>query len=155
MIIQVYAYEDWFRLRNVNWNHLVKEHCLYHKNKTNIQRFATIESLLPSIVSIREKLSHDLLNLDIDEGLRIESTKNRKKVFINKRTSGCYVLQIYSDITNVSEFKFYRNINHIHTLIDNIFGKEYYVSLYWITIDLFSKYIRLIVETPDQDSDNI
>ena len=85
---------------------------------------------MPSTVSIRKKLSHDLLNLDIDEGLRIESTKNRKKLFINKRTSRCFILQIYSEITNVSEFKFYRDINHIHTLIDNIFGKEYYISLY-------------------------
>jgi hypothetical protein len=85
---------------------------------------------LPSIVSIRKKLSHDLLNLDIDEGLRIESTKNGKKLFINKRTSRCFILQIYSDITNVSEFKFYRDINHIHTLIDNTFGKEYYISSY-------------------------
>ena len=85
---------------------------------------------MTSTVSIRKKLSHDLLNLDIDEGLRIESTKNRKKLFINKRTSGCFVLQIYSDKTNVSEFIFYRDINHIRTLINNIFGKEYYVSLY-------------------------
>jgi len=82
------------------------------------------------MLSVRKKLSHDLLNLDIDEGLRIESNKDRKKMFINKRTSGCFVLQIYSDITNVSEFKFYRDINHIHRLIYNIFGKEYYVSLY-------------------------
>lgn len=71
-----------------------------------------------------------MLNLDIDEGLRIESTKNRKKLFLNKRTSGCFVLEIYNDITNVSDFKFYRDINPIHALIDNIFGKEYYFSLY-------------------------
>ena len=85
---------------------------------------------MPSTVSIRKKLSHDLLNLDIDEGLRIESIKNRKKLFINKRTSGCFVLEIYYDITNVSDFKFYRDINPIHALIDSIFEKEYYVSLY-------------------------
>ena len=85
---------------------------------------------MPSIVSVRKKLSHDLLNLDIDEGLRIESTKNRKKLFINKRTSRCFILQIYSEITNVSEFKFYRDIKPIYALIDKIFGKEYCVSLY-------------------------
>lgn len=51
-------------------------------------------------------------------------------MYINKRTSGCYVLEICSHLTDKSEIRFYRDINHIHTLIDNIFGKEYYVSLY-------------------------
>jgi hypothetical protein len=82
------------------------------------------------MLSVRKKLSNTLLNLDIDEGLRIKSTKNRNKMFINKRTSGCFVLQIYHDITNISEFKFYRDIKPIYALIDKIFGKEYCVSLY-------------------------
>lgn len=99
-------------------------------NKINIQRFTTLESPLPSMLSVRKKLSNTLLNLDIDEGLRIESTKNTIKMFINKRTSGCFVLQISQDITNISEFQFYRDIKPIHSLIDDIFGKEYCVSLY-------------------------
>jgi hypothetical protein len=82
------------------------------------------------MLSVRKKLSNTLLNLDIDEGLRIKSTKNRNKMFINKRTSGCFVLQISQDIINISEFKFYRDIKPIHALIDDIFGKEYCVSLY-------------------------
>jgi hypothetical protein len=80
---------------------------------------------------VSKKLSHELLNLDIDEGVRIESTKNtKKKMYINKRTSGFFILEIYSDLTEMSEIKFYRDIKHIHKLIDDIFGREYSVTIY-------------------------
>jgi hypothetical protein len=80
---------------------------------------------------VSKKLSHELLNLDIDEGVRIESTKNtKKKMYINKRTSGFFVLEIYSDLTEMSKIKFYRDIKHIHKLIDDIFGREYSVTIY-------------------------
>jgi hypothetical protein len=80
---------------------------------------------------VSKKLSHELLNLDIDEGVRIESTKNTmKKMFINKRTSGLFVLEICSDLTDMSEIRFYRDIKHIRKLIDDIFGREYSVSIY-------------------------
>ena len=80
---------------------------------------------------VSKKLSHELLNLDIDEGVRIESTKNtKKKMYINKRTSGFFVLEICSDLTNMSEIRFYRDIKHIHRLIDDIFGREYSVTIY-------------------------
>lgn len=80
---------------------------------------------------VSKKLSHELLNLDIDEGVRIESTKNTKKrMYINKRTSGSFVVEIYSDLTDMSEIKFYRDIKLIHKLIDDIFGREYSVTIY-------------------------
>jgi hypothetical protein len=80
---------------------------------------------------VSKKLSHELLNLDIDEGVRIESTKNtKKKMYINKRTSGFFVLEICSDLTEMSEIRFYRDIKHIHKLIDDIFGREYSVTIY-------------------------
>lgn len=81
---------------------------------------------------VSKKLSHELLNLDIDEGVRIESTKNtkKKKMYINKRTSGFFVLEICSDLTDMSEIRFYRDIKHIHKLIDDIFGREYSVTIY-------------------------
>jgi hypothetical protein len=80
--------------------------------------------------SLSKKLSHELSNLDIDEGVRIESTKNRKKMYINKRTSGFFVLEICSDLTKISEIRFYGDIKHIHKLIDNIFGRDYSVTIY-------------------------
>ena len=87
---------------------------------------------MPSIISVSKKLSNELLNLDIDEGIRIESTKYRnKKLYINKRTSGCFVLEIaYPDLTNKTEIRFYRDIKHVLRLIDDIFGKEYSVTIY-------------------------
>ena len=109
---------------------LLEEHDPYNIDKIKIQRLVRRELSLPSIVSVSKKLSHELLNLDIDEGVRVESTKSGIRMYINKRTSGCYVLEICSQLTDKSEIGFYRNINHIHKLIDKIFGKEYYVSLY-------------------------
>jgi hypothetical protein len=83
-------------------------------------------------VSVSKKLSHKLLTLDIDEGIRIESIKNRKKkMYINKRTSGCFVLEIInSDSTDMTEIRFCNNVKYIHKLIDSIFGKEYSVTIY-------------------------
>lgn len=87
---------------------------------------------MPSIVSVSKKLSRELLTLDIDEGIRIESTKNRKKrMYINKRTSGCFVLEItYPDSTDMTEIRFCSDIKYIHKLIENIFGNEYSVTVY-------------------------
>ncbi len=88
---------------------------------------------MSSIVSVSKQLSHKLLTLDIDEGIRIESTKNRKKkkMYINKRTSGCFVLEItYPDSTDMTEIRFCSDIKYIHKLIENIFGNEYSVTIY-------------------------
>jgi hypothetical protein len=79
---------------------------------------------------VSKKLSHELLNLDIDEGVRIESTKNTKKMYINKRTSRCFVLETCSGLTNKSQIRFYSDIKHIHKLIHDIFGREYFVTIY-------------------------
>jgi hypothetical protein len=52
-------------------------------------------------------------------------------MYINKRTSGCFVLEIINkDSTDMSEIRFCSNIRDIHNLIDNIFGKEYSVTIY-------------------------
>jgi len=87
---------------------------------------------MPSTVFLSKKLSQELLNLDIDEGIRIESNKNIKcKVYINKRTSGYFVLELeHTNSTKINEFKFYRDIKPIHRLIDKIFGKKYSITIY-------------------------
>ena len=87
---------------------------------------------MPSTVFLSKKLSQELLNLDIDEGIRIESNKNIKcKVYINKRTSGYFVLELeHTNSTKINEFKFYRDIKSIHRLIDKIFGKKYSITIY-------------------------
>ena len=87
---------------------------------------------MPSSLFLSKKLSQELLNLDIDEGIRIESNKNTECImYINKRTSGYFVLEIEDlDSTHSKEFKFYRDIRPIQRLIDMIFGKQYSIIIY-------------------------
>lgn len=84
------------------------------------------------MLSLSKKLSHELSNLDIDEGVRIESNKiKNRKIYINKRPSGCFVAElVYSNPINMTEIRFFLDIKHISKLIDNIFGKEYSVTIY-------------------------
>ncbi|MGB7935812.1 MAG: hypothetical protein WCF21_04230 [Nitrososphaeraceae archaeon] len=84
------------------------------------------------MLSLSKKLSHELSNLDIDEGVRIESTKiKNRKMYINKRSSGCFVAElVYSNPINMTEIRFYVDVKQIHKLIDNIFGKQYSVTIY-------------------------
>ena len=84
------------------------------------------------MLSLSRKLLHELSDLDTDEGVRIESTKiKNRKVYINKRPSGYFVAElVYSNPMNMTEIRFYVDIKHIHKLIDNIFGKEYSVTIY-------------------------
>jgi len=52
-------------------------------------------------------------------------------MYINKRTSGYFVLEIEdTNSTNIKEFRFYRDIKPIHRLIDKIFGKQYSITIY-------------------------
>jgi len=84
------------------------------------------------MLSLSKKLSHELSNLDIDEGVRIGSTKiKNRKMYINKRPSGCFVAElVYSNPINMTEIRFYVDVKQIHKLIDNIFGKQYSVTIY-------------------------
>jgi hypothetical protein len=84
------------------------------------------------MLSLSKKLSHELSNLDIDEGVRIESTKiKNRKMYINKRPSGCFVAElVYSNPINMTEIRFYVDVKQMHKLIDNIFGKQYSVTIY-------------------------
>ena len=84
------------------------------------------------MLSLSKKLSHELSNLDIDEGVRIESSKIKdRKMYVNKRPSGCFVTElVYSNPMNMTEISFYVDTRHISKLIDKIFGKEYSVTIY-------------------------
>lgn len=77
-----------------------------------------------------KKLSQELINLDIDEGIRIESNNIECKMYINKRTSD-FIIEIEDlDSTHINEFRFYRDIKPIHRLIEKIFGKQYSITIY-------------------------
>ena len=84
------------------------------------------------MLSLSKKLSHELSNLDIDEGVRIESSKIKdRKMYVNKRPSGCFVAElVYSNPMNMTEISFYVDTRHISKLIDKIFGKKYTVTIY-------------------------
>ena len=84
------------------------------------------------MLSLSKKLSLELSNLDIDEGVRIESSKIKdRKMYVNKRPSGCFVTElVYSNPMNMTEISFYVDTRHISELIDKIFGKEYSVTIY-------------------------
>ena len=87
---------------------------------------------MPSTLFLSKKLSQELMNLDIDEGIRIESNMNTEYImYINKRTSGYFVLEIEdTNSANINEFRFYRDIRPIQRLIDRIFGKQYSITIY-------------------------
>ena len=87
---------------------------------------------MPSTLFLSKKLSQELMNLDIDEGIRIESNMNTECImYVNKRTSGYFVLEIEdTNSTNINEFRFYRDIRPIQRLIDRIFGKQYSITIY-------------------------
>jgi hypothetical protein len=84
------------------------------------------------MLPLSKKLSQELSNLDIDEGVRIESTKiKNRKLYINKRPSGCFVAElVYSNPINMTEISFLVDIRRISKLIDKIFGKKYSVTIY-------------------------
>jgi hypothetical protein len=84
------------------------------------------------MLSFSKKFSDELSNLDIDEGVRIESTKiKNRKLYINRRPSGCFVAElVYSNPMNMTEIRFYVDVRHISKLIDKIFGKEYCAAIY-------------------------
>lgn len=46
------------------------------------------------------QLAKKLLTLDIDEGIRIESSIQRKRIFVNKNASDVFVVQLVVDSNN-------------------------------------------------------
>jgi hypothetical protein len=67
-------------------------------------------------------LENVLSSLDIDEGVRIESggKKNEKKMFVNRSTSGIFVVQVGEE-----EFYYLDSAAQVIKIADKIFGKKY------------------------------
>lgn len=74
-----------------------------------------------------------LLNLDIDEGIRIESSGQGKKIFINKNASGIFVVQLVtgdkdsSDDNNIRYFDF---ANEVIGFVKSVIKKHFSVWEY-------------------------
>jgi hypothetical protein len=65
--------------------------------------------------------------LDIDEGVRIESsaTGKKKKMFINRSTSGVFVVQVGEE-----EFYYLDSAAQVAKLAYKVFGKKYSAYVY-------------------------
>ena len=51
-----------------------------------------------------KQLAKKLLTLDIDEGIRIESSIQRKRIFVNKNASDVFVVQLVVSNNNFSDY---------------------------------------------------
>ena len=61
-----------------------------------------------------DKLYHHLLDLDSDEGIRIENHKSGKKIYINRNLLGIYNILVRTKKDKAD------NINHIAGLAEKI-----------------------------------
>jgi len=95
-------------------------------------------------IKIKDFVSH-LKSLDLDEGIRIEGSRRKGKIFVNKNPSGAYVLQQVGIDGNRDLTK--KNNNHhrlrhdddivyldsakqVFELVKTTFGKNFSVWLY-------------------------
>jgi hypothetical protein len=65
-------------------------------------------SILTFIISIDKKVDTSklydyLLNLDLDEGIRVENPRKTKKIFINRNLLGIYVILVRTCKSNLHE----------------------------------------------------
>ena len=77
------------------------------------------------------ELKMKIKTLDSDEGIKIDSGR-RTKIFLNRRPSGFYVVEIVgennSNMEHPSEnIRFIQNINEIIALVEETLGKSFSV----------------------------
>ena len=79
-------------------------------------------------------LTSKLLSLDIDEGLRIESSVHRIRLFINKSVSGTFVLQLCNNKDDKenrnNNFVYFDSAEEVIKFIKMKFGRNFSVWSY-------------------------
>ncbi len=90
-----------------------------------------INSLKKNIKKLKTKLN----SLDSDEGIKIQSENAPIKLFVNKRSSGAYVMEIVNKTSSNAETKgedtkFFQSLDQLIEFINKIFGKSYSVMEY-------------------------
>jgi hypothetical protein len=79
-------------------------------------------------------LTSKLLSLDIDEGLRIESSVHHIRLFINKSASGTFVLQLCNNKDDKenrnNNFVYFDSAEEVIKLIKMKFGRNFSVWSY-------------------------
>ena len=77
-----------------------------------------------------EKLSNKLLTLDIDEGIRIESSNQEKKIFINKTASGIFAVELITRNAENSDIRYFDFVNDVVKFVKSSFNKHFLISYY-------------------------
>jgi hypothetical protein len=77
-----------------------------------------------------EKLANKLLTLDIDEGIRIESSNHDKKIFINKTASGMFVVELIARNAVNSDIRYFDFVKDVVKFVKSSFNKHFLISYY-------------------------
>ncbi|MBV9179105.1 MAG: hypothetical protein JO327_00430 [Nitrososphaeraceae archaeon] len=77
-----------------------------------------------------KKLANKLLTLDIDEGIRIDSSIQEKKIFINKTASGIFVVELITRNALNSDIRYFDFVNDVIKFVKSSFNKRFLISDY-------------------------
>jgi hypothetical protein len=82
------------------------------------------------------QLAKKLLTLDIDEGIRIESSIQRKRIFVNKNASDVFVVQLVVDSNNNSsdydnnDIRYFNSTDEVIEFVNSHFQNRYTIVEY-------------------------
>jgi hypothetical protein len=82
------------------------------------------------------QLAKKLLTLDIDEGIRIESSIQRKRIFVNKNASDVFVVQLVVDRNNNSsdydnnDIRYFDSTDEVIEFVNSHFQNRYTIVEY-------------------------
>lgn len=82
------------------------------------------------------QLAKKLLTLDIDEGIRIESSIQRKRIFVNKNASDVFVVQLVVDSNNNSsdydnnDVRYFDSTDEVIEFVNSHFQNRYTIVEY-------------------------
>jgi hypothetical protein len=82
------------------------------------------------------QLAKKLLTLDIDEGIRIESSVQRKTIFVNKNASDVFVVQLVVDSNNNSsdydnnDVRYFDSTDEVIEFVNSHFQNRYTIVEY-------------------------
>ena len=80
-----------------------------------------------------KRLIKKLLTLDIDEGVRIESSIEGKKMFVNKNASGIFVIQLViknKSSDNNSNLKYFDSVEEVLEFVNLTFQGRFSIVEY-------------------------
>jgi hypothetical protein len=82
------------------------------------------------------QLAKKLLTLNIDEGIRIESSIQRKRIFVNKNASDVFVVQLVVDSNNNSsdydnnDIRYFDSTDEVIEFVNSHFQNRYTIVEY-------------------------